>query len=154
MPTHPIRARLSWNGDPGTTSYTAYSRAHTISGDGKVAEIPGSSDPAFRGDASRFTPEELVAAALAACHMLWVLHLAAEHGVVIVAYDDAPEGTLEVTRDGGGQLREVVLRPRIRIARGDPGVLPAVHDAAHRRCFIANSVRFPVRVEPAPVDGP
>ena len=47
--------------------------------------IAGSADPAFRGDRTRYNPEDLLVASLAACHMLWYLHLAADAGVVVVA---------------------------------------------------------------------
>jgi organic hydroperoxide reductase OsmC/OhrA len=153
--THPIRTHLRWTGagGTGTTSYTGYSRDHETSGVGKLVAIPGSSDPAFRGDAARYSPEEFLIGALASCHMLWVLHLAATRGVVIVAYEDAADGTLEVTRDGGGRIVGATLHPRISVARGDPSLLPSIHEEAHRKCFIANSVNFPVRVEPTAVGG-
>ena len=85
------RLRLRWTGDRGvgTASYTAYARDHEITAPGKPA-IAGSSDPRFRGDATRWNPEELLLGAISACHQLWYLHLCAEAGVVVTAYvDDA-----------------------------------------------------------------
>ena len=111
--------------------------------------IAGSSDPRFRGDASRWNPEELLVAAIAQCHMLWYLHLAAEAGVTVTAYLDVPVGTVEGTPDGVGQFREVVLHPAVTVA--DPSMVePALslHEDVGALCAIARSVAFPVRHQP------
>ncbi len=147
MPSeHRYRTALEWTGNRGvgTRRYDAYARDHVVRVAGKP-ELLGSSDPTYRGDASRWNPEELLVASLAGCHMLWYLHLAAVHGVEVVAYTDAAEGTLVLSADGGGRFSEVVLHPRVTIAAGSPATAHALHDDAHRRCFIAASVNFPVR---------
>jgi len=147
--SHRFTAELEWTGNTGvgTTDYRSYRRSHAIRAPGKP-EIGGSSAPVFRGEADRYDPEELLVASLAACHMLWYLHLAAVGGVTVVAYTDAPVGTLREDDDGGGQFTEVVLSPRVRIARGDPAHARALHAEAHAKCFVARSVNFPVRCEP------
>ncbi|MGP8078186.1 MAG: OsmC family protein [Thermoplasmata archaeon] len=152
---HSFRAEVRWTGDrgTGTSDYRAYSRSHTVRSPDKPA-IPGSSAPAFRGDPSRYDPEELLVAALSACHMLWYLHLCSVGGVVVVEYVDPASGTMVEGDDGGGRFTEVVLRPRVRISQGDPATARSLHDSAHRKCFIANSVNFPVRCEPTIVTGP
>ena len=111
--------------------------------------ILGSADPAFRGDPGRWNPEELLVASLAQCHMLWFLHLAAVGGVVACAYVDEPVGTMVEHPDGSGEFTEVVLRPSVTVT--EPAMLAKVdplHEQAHRHCFIARSVSFPVRHEP------
>ena len=152
---HAFRAEVEWTGDrgTGTSGYGAYSRAHVIRADGKP-ELLGSSAPAFRGDPGRYDPEELLVAALAACHMLWYLHLASERGVVVGGYVDRADGTMAEDDDGGGRFVRVVLRPHVRLLRGDPAVARALHDEAHRRCFVANSVNFPVDCRPTFDAGP
>ena len=144
--THRYRVRIDWTGDlgEGTASYRGYARDHVISGAGKPV-IPGSSDAAFRGDAARWNPEELLVAALAACHQLQYLHLASAAGIVVTAYEDEAEGEMIEEADGGGRFAGVTLRPRVRIAGGDAAAAQALHDEAHRQCFIARSVGFPVR---------
>jgi organic hydroperoxide reductase OsmC/OhrA len=143
---HRYSVQVRWTGDlgTGTSGYRAYKRDHEISAAGKQP-ILGSSDPAFRGDPSRYNPEELLVASLSTCHMLWYLHLCAEAGIVVTGYADEPTGTMVETADGGGRFTEVVLRPRVRVAAGtDPQLVAQLHEKAHHLCFIANSVNFPV----------
>jgi organic hydroperoxide reductase OsmC/OhrA len=85
-----------------------------------------------------------VVAALSACHMLWVLHFCADAGIVVTAYEDRAEGV------GEDRFTEVVLRPKLTIENSErAGELGAIHHRAHAQCWIANSMNFPVRVEPA-----
>jgi organic hydroperoxide reductase OsmC/OhrA len=145
---HHYAVTVEWTGNrgTGTSAYSAYSRDHAVSAPGKPA-ILGSSDPAFRGDRTRWNPEELLVASLAQCHMLWYLHLAAEAGIVVLAYSDAAEGVMVESGDGGGRFDAVVLKPRVVVAAGAERAL-TLHGPAHEKCFIANSVNFPVRCEP------
>jgi organic hydroperoxide reductase OsmC/OhrA len=145
---HHYQTRTVWTGNTGTgtSGYRAYERAHEISAAGKPV-IAGSSDPNFRGDAARYNPEELLVASLSACHMLWYLHLCADNGIVVTAYEDRAQGTMVETTNGGGQFTEVVLHPVVTINAGDPALAARLHERAHELCFIANSVNFPVRCE-------
>jgi organic hydroperoxide reductase OsmC/OhrA len=148
---HHFAATVTWTGnqETGTSTYRAYSRNHEVSGDGKLVVIPGSSDPAFRGDKSRYSPEDLLVASLSACHMLWVLHLCAEAKITVVEYIDTASGIMALNPDGSGQFSEVVLRPRITVLEsGREEDVLTVNEKAHRLCFIARSVNFPVRHEP------
>jgi organic hydroperoxide reductase OsmC/OhrA len=147
---HHYRVTVRWTGNrgEGTRTYTAYSRDHVIEADGKPA-IPGSSDPAFRGDRARWNPEELLLASLSACHKLWYLHLCAVAGLSVLSYQDAAEGTMTEDSSGAGRFIQVILRPTIAFAIGtDLAKAEALHHDAHRHCFIANSVNFPVLCEP------
>jgi organic hydroperoxide reductase OsmC/OhrA len=143
-----VSVRWTGNTGEGTSDYKSYERAHEISAAGKPS-VPGSSDPAFRGDPSRYNPEELLVASLSACHMLWYLHLCADAQIVVTSYEDDATGTMRLTEDGGGRFEEVVLRPAVTVRKGaDPGLARALHARAHHLCFIANSVNFEVRAEP------
>jgi organic hydroperoxide reductase OsmC/OhrA len=146
---HRYEASVVWTGDDGvgTRDYTSYRRDHVIRCAGRP-DLPGSSDLLFRGDPTRYNPEQLLVASLAACHMLWYLHLAAVGGVVVREYEDRADGTMVTDADGGGRFTAVVLRPKVRIERGDLARAHALHEEAHRKCFVANSVNFPVGVEP------
>jgi organic hydroperoxide reductase OsmC/OhrA len=110
--------------------------------------IPGSSDPAFRGDRTRYNPEELLVMSLSSCHMLWYLHLAAESKIVVVDYVDDAVGTMVEDVEKGGFFTEVILRPVVTLAGSDPVLAESLHARAHHLCFVANSVNFPVRCEP------
>ena len=146
---HHYRVDVEWTGNrgTGTDGYRNYSRNHVIRVPGKP-ELAGSSDPTFRGDATRHNPEDMLVAALSTCHMLSYLHMATVAGVVVTDYRDGAEGTM-VTEGDGGRFTEVVLRPVVVItAASDPAKAEAAHEAAHHACFIANSVNFPVRCEP------
>jgi organic hydroperoxide reductase OsmC/OhrA len=147
---HKYETTVRWTGNlgTGTTGYKDYGRNHEISAPGKPM-IPASSDPVFRGDASRYNPEELLVASLSTCHMLWYLHLCAVGKVVVLEYEDQPSGTMEETADGGGRFLEVTLQPRITVtAQSDLETAKRLHHDAHGKCFIANSVNFPVACEP------
>jgi organic hydroperoxide reductase OsmC/OhrA len=151
MKTHRYSVTVEWTGNTGagTSGYRNYARRHEIvAGIGKPP-IPGSSDPAFCGDAARWNPEELLVAALSACHKLWYLHLCADAGIVVVAYIDHAEGAMEELADGSGFFQQVILRPEVTVAAGsDMAKAHELHDAAHAKCFIARSVNFPVSHEP------
>ena len=147
---HSYSSTVRWTGNlgTGTSGYKDYDRNHEISAPGKPL-IPGSSDPAFRGDAARYNPEDLLVASLSTCHMLWYLHLAAVNKVVVLDYEDQADGVMEETADGGGRFLEVTLRPRITVtAQSDLDTAKQLHHDAHEKCFIANSVNFPVGCEP------
>ena len=151
MAEHNYQISLQWTGNvgSGTSHYRAYSRNHEIGAAGKAASIPGSSDPHFRGDAARYNPEELLVAALSACHMLAYLHLCAVNDVVVTAYEDHASGAMITAADGSGQFSSVILRPSVAITpESNAEKALTLHHEAHHLCFIANSVRFPVRHEP------
>jgi organic hydroperoxide reductase OsmC/OhrA len=148
MRPHHYALQVLWTGNrgTGTSDYGAYGRDHEIRVPGK-APIAGSSDPAFRGEAARHNPEDMLLAALSSCHMLSYLHLAAVAGVVVTAYLDDATGSMALDA-GRGRFTEVVLHPAVTIAAGDAAKAAALHEEAHHACFIANSVNFPVRCEP------
>lgn len=146
---HRYAVQVRWTGSMGvgTRTYTSYKRDHLVEASGKPP-IEGSSDPAFRGDATRYNPEELLVASLSSCHMLWYLHLCAVNGVVVLGYEDAASGVMEEKRSGAAFV-QVNLSPQVTIAPGcDASRTAALHEEAHRNCFIANSVNFPVEVTP------
>lgn len=149
---HHYRVDVRWTGNTGlgTSSYKAYARDHVIFSPGAdKPDIAGSSDPAFRGDPRRWNPEELYVAAISACHKLWYLHLCAANGIVVTEYFDEAEGVMVESAGGGGQFASVTLRPRIVLTRAaDIGVARTLHHEAHAKCFIANSIKTPVEVDP------
>jgi organic hydroperoxide reductase OsmC/OhrA len=149
--THHYEVTVRWTGNTGsgTSGYKNYRRDHEIASGVAKQPILGSSDPGFRGDPARWNPEELLVVSLSACHELWYLHLCAEAGVVVIEYVDDAEGIMEEAPDGSGAFRKVTLKPRVSIdSRSNLEKARALHDVAHAKCFIANSVNFPVEHKP------
>jgi organic hydroperoxide reductase OsmC/OhrA len=145
---HTYEVQVDWTGNDGegTKSYRGYRRDHTIRSAGKTL-IEGSSDPSFRGDGTRYNPEELLVASLSACHMLGYLHLCSANHIAVLEYNDAASGEMAESDDGSGEFVRVELRPAVKIsADGDVAMARALHAEAHHLCFIARSVKFPVEV--------
>lgn len=143
---HQYSTKLVWTGNKGagTSGYRSYSRDHSISVDSKPT-ILACSDPAFMGDASRHNPEDFLVASLSSCHMLWYLHLCADAGVVVVNYDDEATGVMK-ENENGGSFVEVTLHPTVVVQeKSMMEKAQALHADAHSKCFIANSVNFPVK---------
>ena len=143
---HHYSLTVRWTGNrgSGTSSYRDYSRDHDVEIPG-LPVLPGSADPTFHGDRSRYNPEQLLLTALAQCHMLSFLHVAVKHGVVVLSYEDNATGMMRLNRDGSGQFETVTLRPQVRVA--DPAhiaLAEQMHHEANQVCFIARSVNFPV----------
>ncbi len=111
--THRYSVTVKWTGNTGTgtSAYNSYERRHEIT---SAAEdkppILGSSDRAFRGDPARWSPEELLVAALSACHKLWYLHLCADAEIVVLDYVDHAEGVMEEDADGSGRRWSCALK--------------------------------------------
>jgi organic hydroperoxide reductase OsmC/OhrA len=146
---HTYKVSVEWLGNrgTGTSGYRSYGRQHRISA-GAKPDIPGSSDPSFLGDAGRWNPEELLVASLSACHKLWYLHLCSDAGISVLSYVDQAEGTMR-ERGETGVFTAVTLRPKVVIREEDDAALATrLHHVAHERCYIANSVKFPVHCEP------
>ncbi|WP_029151022.1 OsmC family protein [Microbacterium indicum] len=149
MGSHSYALTTTWTGDrgTGTSGYRDYARDVTVAATGKP-DVLGSADVPFRGDGTRWNPEEQLLAALSQCHLLSYLHACTLRGAIVRSYVDDAEGSM-VTEGNGGRFERVVLRPRIEVA-DQAMVQDAVdaHHEAHEWCFIANSVNFPVEIEP------
>ncbi len=128
----------------------SYSREHRLRFDGGVV-VPGSASPSIVSapwsNAAAADPEELLVAALSACHMLWFLDLAHRSNILVKSYFDTAEGRMG--RDAAGRLyvAECVLRPQVE-ANCATEQLDDLHHKAHGACFIANSVLTKIRIEP------
>ena len=147
---HVYHVIVEWTGNlgSGTPSYTGYGRDHTISEEAKPP-IAGSADPAFRGDPARWNPEQLLLASISACHKLWYLHHCATSGISVISYRDDAEAVMQENASGAGRFLHAVLRPVVRIRTGDDiATAERLHHDAHRDCFIANSVNFPITCQP------
>lgn len=145
-------AEISWKRDGQAFTDRRYSREHRWKFDGGI-EVAASSSPHVvplpMSTEEAIDPEEALVAALASCHMLSFLFIAAKRGLVVDRYEDAAEGTLAKNEEGRWAMTKVVLRPTVTFAGEEPNqaVLDDLHHQAHDECFIANSVRTEVVVE-------
>ena len=150
MSTH--TATLRWNQDEGDHfSLGRYTRVHEIAFDGgttiQASGAPGNVPAQFSAE-SAVDPEEMFVPSIASCHMLWFLDFARRAKVEILSYEDHAEGVLEKGADGRSWISRVTLRPKVEVSGDDAG-LEGLHHQAHEACFIANSVKTEITVEPA-----
>jgi len=141
------KAAIRWSRDGKDFTYKTYSRDHVWSVSGN--EIPASAAPAYLGDPNRVDPEGALVAALSSCHMLTFLALAAYKGFVVESYEDDAVGHLEKNAAGKMAITRVDLHPKIAFGGAKQPTaadLDALHDKAHKECFIANSVTTVVEV--------
>lgn len=146
-------ATIRWHDTGPDFPRRRYSRAHTWHFDGGLA-VPASPSPQIVPgpwcDAAAVDPEEAFVASVASCHMLWFLHVAIDAGFHALSYEDEATGFMTVNERGVQWISRIVLRPRITWAGPSPaaGELAGLHHRAHEQCFIANSIRTEVEVEP------
>jgi organic hydroperoxide reductase OsmC/OhrA len=144
------QATIVWNREGKDFGYKTYSRDHVWRFENGI-EVPASAAPAYFGNPQRVDPEGALVAALSSCHMLTFLAVCARKRLVVDSYDDEAVGYLEKNAEGKLAMTRVVLRPRVRFGGDGPPSdeeFAKLHDKAHHACFIANSVRTEVTVEP------
>jgi len=137
---------LNWEKGDGPFTYEAYSRNHTIGFKNGQETLIASSSPTYRGDGGKPDPEDLLVAALSSCHMLSFLAIAAKKRLTVHSYRDDAVGFLE-NDNGKLWIALVILRPKV-VIDADAEALAHIHHSAHEACFIANSVKTQVSVEP------
>jgi organic hydroperoxide reductase OsmC/OhrA len=142
--SHAYPFSLTWTGN---TSDDPYSR-NAVAGSAGKSGIPVSSGAEYGGDDSRWNPEDLLGAALANCHMLTFLALCAKTRTEVLGYEDHAESILD-TVDKVTSIVEIHLRPTIRVAKGvDRAKVKELFEKAHKYCFVANSIKSKVTMEP------
>jgi organic hydroperoxide reductase OsmC/OhrA len=145
---HRYATRIEWSGST-SGGYKAYSRNHQAWAPPAEQPLALTSDPAFRGDPRLWNPELLLVAAASSCQLLSFLALAARAGVDVIAYRDEAEAEMREDEHPVG-LTQIRLRPHIVVGPNtDLAEVNALVEAAHHECYIANSLRTPVTVEPA-----
>ena len=150
-------ARVEWHRGDAKFTDNRYSRAHEWTFDGGV-RVPASSSPGVvpvpLSNPDAVDPEEAFVAALASCHMLWFLSIAARRGFVVDRYEDDAVGELARNDDGRLAMKAVTLRPTVTFGGKGPsrGELETLHHEAHDACYLSNSVLTEIRVEPAQRD--
>lgn len=150
---HRFRSELRWSGSTGE-GYDVYDRGHRVDTPPAPAGLELSADPAFRGDAGRANPEQLLLAAASSCQLLSFLAFAARARIDVVAYEDAAEAVMPED-DPPMRITHITLRPRITVAAGsDLARVRRYVDRAHAACFIANTLNAGMTVEPEILERP
>ena len=152
-------ATISWARNGAVFTDLRYSRAHLWRFDGGV-DVPASGCPQLLPGplsvAAAVDPEEAFVAALASCHMLWFLSVAAEAGFLVDHYRDDAIGVMGKNDDGKVAILRVTLRPCVTFGGDTPPSIAthqAMHHQAHEQCFIASSVKTEVVIEPTAATG-
>lgn len=143
-------AEIAWTRETPDFTYETYDRNHTWTFEGGTV-VAASAAPAFGGNPAQVDPEEAFVAALSSCHMLSFLAIASRKRVIVDDYRDRAVGYLEEIGPKRLAITRVVLRPRVRFGAENPPspeIAQKMHDQAHHGCFIANSVKTEVLVEP------
>ena len=144
---HSYATRLAWSGST-SAGYDSYPREHALGAPPAEQELRLSSDPHFKGDGRLLNPEQLIVAAASSCQLLEFLALAAKARIDVLEYGDDAEGTMDES-DEPARIQRIVLRPRITVGPGpsEERVLRLVH-LAHDYCYVANSLRTEIEIEP------
>jgi organic hydroperoxide reductase OsmC/OhrA len=144
------KVMVEWKRTTDSFAYEAYNREHVWSFDAGI-QVIASAAPAYLGLGSCVDPEEAFVASLSSCHMLSFLAMASKRRFVVDSYRDHALGVLSKNPEGNLAITRVTLRPEAtfsgeKIPTSDD--LRQLHDQAHHVCFIANSVKTEVVVEP------
>lgn len=152
---HSYDATVAWErGDQAFTD-NRYSRGHRWKFDGG-ADVPASSSPFVvpvpMSDAAGVDPEEALVAATSSCHMLFFLSFAAKRGFIVDRYVDRASGIMEKNSEGRIAMTRITLRPEVVFSGARQPTqeeLDALHHDSHEHCFIANSLKSEVVLQPA-----
>jgi organic hydroperoxide reductase OsmC/OhrA len=149
--THQFNTTLSWPVDTANTHPAPdYQRDNLLGGAGKQ-NVAGSALTVFGGNQTGYNPEELLLMSLSQCHMLTFLAIASKKACRVIAYRDDAIGELglgEFGAKGKMSMQRVRLRPVVRVSGATIEDVASMHEKAHANCFMANSVNFPVEIEP------
>jgi organic hydroperoxide reductase OsmC/OhrA len=143
---HRYQALCRWQGSTGV-GYDHYPRAHEISAAPAEATLKLSGDPAFLGDGRLINPEQLLVMAASSCQLLSFLAVAARKRLDVVEYEDHAEGFMPED-DKPVRITRIVLKPRIVVKIGTKEAVLKAVEIGHHECYIANSLKTDIRVEP------
>ena len=144
------RATIDWKRQTSDFGFESYNRDHEWSFDAGIT-VRASATPSYLGNASCVDPEEALVASVSSCHMLTFLAIASKKRYIVDSYRDEAFGVLEKNADGNLAVTKITLRPEAKFSgekHPTPDELRQLHDRAHNACFIANSVKSEVVIEP------
>ena len=143
---HHYYALCRWQGSTGV-GYEHYGRTHELSAAPAEAKLSATADPMFRGDPKLLNPEQLLVMAAASCQLLSFLAVAARKRLDVVEYEDRAEGFMPED-DKPVRVTRIMLRPRIVVKSGTREAVQKAVEIGHHECYIANSLKTDIRIEP------
>jgi organic hydroperoxide reductase OsmC/OhrA len=144
------RVTIDWKRETPGFAYESYNRDHVWHFDGGIV-VRASAAPAYKGSETCVDPEEAFVASLSSCHMLTFLAIACKKRLTVDSYRDQAVGILDQDSAANMAITKVTLRPEVKFSgekQPTPEELRQLHERAHHACFIANSVKTDVVVEP------
>jgi organic hydroperoxide reductase OsmC/OhrA len=146
-------AKIEWRRLGADFDYQTYDRGHWLAF-GDDIRVPGTAARGNVPPTAPFSPgvdpEQAFVASISSCHMLWFLHIAYTAKLVVDRYVDNAVGALEKNAEGKLAVTRVRLQPAIMFGGRQPTEeeVRALHEKAHEKCFIANSVKTEIVIEP------
>jgi organic hydroperoxide reductase OsmC/OhrA len=106
------------------------------------------SPPEFQGEEGERTPEDLYIGAINSCTMATFLAYAQKKHLNVLSYRSKAQGLLEFA-DGNYSFTHVKVQPTIKVGSLQDALLAErVIRESHKKCFITNSVKSNVVLEP------
>lgn len=115
----------------------------------KLAAIDAGAPPEFKGREGNWSPEHLFVASLNSCYTLTLLAIAEFSKIALVSLSSTAKGKLEKVQGSTYQVTEIVLKPKVVVASaGDLGRMPRILEKAKENCFVSNSIKSAIKIEP------
>jgi len=139
---------VAWTNQPHPDNAEDYNRNHSLHIDGQTLGMSAASD--FLGDPEMADPEQVLVGSVSGCHMLFFLAIARIKRFPVASYEDEATAILGKDEDGVMAITKIVLRPKVEFVDAVPSaeVLERIHQSAHKKCFIANSLKSETVIEP------
>lgn len=119
-----------------------------LTGAGLTA-ITAGAPPEFNGREGQWSPEHLLVGSMNTCYLLTLLAIAENSRIKIVSCSSSAQGKLEKVAGAGYQITEIVVKPKVVVGTaGELPRMPRILDKAKENCFISNSIKATIKVEP------
>lgn len=148
-----ITTRINWKSQANESFLKGkYSRRHSWtleSGSQIEASASVHIVPLPYSNPELIDPEEAFVCSIASCHMLFFLSIAAKKRIDVLQYDDSPIAVLTKNTSNKVAVTEVILQPKIIVREEiSKETLAKIHKLAHQNCFIANSIKSNIQINP------
>ena len=122
---------------------------YAVLSSGGIPDLRTAPPPDFEGPWDAWSPEHLLLAAVQTCFLFTLRSIARASHVDFVSLELDAAGTLD-RQEGVTRFTEIVLRPRLVIARGtDRERALRMLEKSEKHCLVSASLSTPIRVEPA-----